>query len=43
VKAVLTTGELDDRIVKSNRHKQLRMSFNEPDRFTVPAHREYPV
>lgn len=41
VKAVLTTGELDKCIKQGNLHKQLRMSFNELDRFTVPAHRDY--
>ena len=41
VKAVLTTGELDDCIKKGTLHKQLRMSFNEADKFTVLAHRNY--
>lgn len=41
VKAVLTTGELKDCIAKGSQYKKLRMSFNESDRFTVPAHRDY--
>jgi hypothetical protein len=41
VKAFLTTGELNDCIKKAILHKQLRMSFNERDNFTVEAHRTY--
>jgi len=41
VKAVLTTDELDDCIDKGTLHKQLRMSFNEADKFIEPTHRDY--
>jgi hypothetical protein len=41
VKAVLTTGELDDCIAKGTRHKQLRMTFNPADKFTEPVHLEH--
>lgn len=35
VKAVLTTGELDDCIAKGSQYKKLRMSFNQADRLVA--------
>lgn len=40
VKAVLTTGELDDSLKKASRFKRLRPSYHESDMITSVAHRE---